>query len=188
MGGSTSHDILRFSLRFDGERVYLPIFDEKGVLRQYNSRLIYGEGKKYKYASGVDTTQFLLGWGESRLWDRLSIVENSFVSIWLRNHINCTTCFGSQLSDKQVDLVKHSNIESVAILFDQGAEPRAASAVRKLRSAGVPSAFGMIIGQPDDYELSTVVSWGERLHSAAKCGKDRLEFKEECTDETYMGM
>jgi len=177
--GLSTQDILRFDIRFDGERIYLPIRDEDGILRQYNSRLLHGEGKKYKYASGVDCTQFLLGWSECRLWDKLCLVENSFVSIWLRNHVQCTTPFGSNLSDRQVDLIKHSNIRSVAIMFDEGADSRAAKAVGKLRRVGVPSSFGMIRGQPDDHSLSQVVEWVRLLQLATSAGTDRLNFRED---------
>ena len=82
------------------------------------------------------------------MWDKLVLVENTFVSMWLRD-LNCTTNFGSHLSDVHVDKLVRSKVKHVTFLWDEGAN--AQKAQRKLKEAGVPSTVIFIKGQPDDH-------------------------------------
>ena len=88
------------------------------------------------------------------------LVENTFVSMWLRD-LHCTTNFGSFLSDTHVDKIVHSNVKHVTFLWDGpdvngkgAADPQKAQ--RKLKKVGVPSNIIYIEGQPDDYNKTKI--------------------------------
>lgn len=162
--GVTWKMVLKFKIQQTDKRVYVPVYDE-GKLVQYNSRRIKrgvyppedwfkkAGPKPYKYAPGRPITNYFLGWQECRMWDELVLVENTFVSMWLRD-LNCTTNFGSHLSDVHMDKIVHSRINHVTFLWDEGAD--AQKAQRKLKKLGVPSTVIEIKGQPDDYNKDTI--------------------------------
>jgi len=169
--------INKFRIHQTHNRLVVPVY-EGGKLVQYNSRRINRNAlpdecyfktagpKPYKYAKGHPITNYFLGWEECQLWDRIILVENTFVSMWLRD-LNCTATFGSHLSDAHVYKLVHSNIDHVTLLWDGpnkngkgGANPQ--KAAKKLKSVGVPCAVVSIIGQPDDYtkdEIKELVKW-----------------------------
>jgi hypothetical protein len=149
------------------------VYDE-GKLVQYNSRRVdkskapeawFQAGPKpYKYASGHPITNYFLGWDECRMWDDLVLVENTFVSMWLRD-IHATATFGSHLSDVHIDKIIHSTIDHVTFLWDEGTAFTAQKAQRKLKELGVPSHVIHIKGQPDDHtkdELKELINAGHR--------------------------
>lgn len=159
--------IQKFHLHRTETHIIVPIYDE-GTLVQYNSRRINRNvtedqwfkaippsALRYKYASGHHITDFFLGWEECKLWESIVLVENTFVSMWLRD-LNVTTNFGSYLSDTHIDKLVHSNIKRVTFLWDGpdvngkgAAAPQKAQ--RKLKRVGIPSDIIYIEGQPDDY-------------------------------------
>jgi len=95
--------IRKFKLHRTNTHIIVPIY-EAGVLVQYNSRrvnrnvtedrwfsAIPPHALRYKYASGHRITDFFLGWEECKLWDSIVLVENTFVSMWLRDlNVNTT--------------------------------------------------------------------------------------------------
>ncbi len=156
--GVTWRMIVKFDIQQTDNRVYVPVYDN-GTLVQYNSRRInrkvpishwFKEAgpKPYKYAPGHPITNYFLGWNECKMWDKLVLVENTFVSMWLRD-LNCTTNFGSHLSDTHIVKLVRSKVGHVTFLWDEGAN--AQKAKRKLKEAGVPSTVIEIKGQPDDH-------------------------------------
>lgn len=174
--GLTDDTILNWGLTCNGERIFLPIVSD-GTLVNYNSRVLPGiPGPKYLYAPGAKTSHYILGWTEARNWRRLALVENSFVSLWLRSHLQCSTTFGSSLSDVQADLIGRSGIKTVALLWDKGAEKKAESAVKKLNARGLSAAYWRINGQPDDFALFDVVQWGTAVFEAANTGVSFIDY------------
>jgi uncharacterized Zn-finger protein len=153
----TYEDMIRFGMTFDGSRIYVPV-KEEGRIVNYVGRDITGKlPLKYKYCSGQKTTNHLFGWDECMNWGYVTLVENTFVSIWLRNQINCTTNFGSHLSRKQIEMIGQSpNIQRVFIMWDEGAEGKAERAVRNLGQEGVAAQSCIMKGQPDDHPLLTL--------------------------------
>lgn len=157
--GVTWDHIKKFRIHQDDQRLYVPVY-EGGELRQYNSRRVdktkapeewFEAGPKpYKYASGHPITNYFLGFDEARLWDRIVLVENTFVSMWLRD-LNATACFGSHLSDTHIDKLLHSNIKHVTFLWDAGTEYASQKAQRKLKALGIPSKVVCIERQPDNH-------------------------------------
>ena len=159
--------IVQFKIHHDDKRVYVPIY-EGGELRQYNSRRIdkskepedyFDAGEKpYRYASGHPITRYFLGWDECRYWDSIVLVENTFVSMWLRD-LHATATFGSHLSDTHVDKLVHSNIDLVTFIWDGGTGYATERAVRKLKMKGIPSKVVSLPGkkQPDDYYKSDIL-------------------------------
>jgi hypothetical protein len=163
--GVTWEHIQQFDIRSDGKRLYVPVY-EGGELVQYNSRRVdraaieyedwFDAGPKpYKYASGHPITHYFLGWDECKLWDNLVLVENTFVSMWLR-HLDCTATFGSHLSDTQIDKISHSNIKKVTFLWDSGTQYASEKAVKKLRALGIECKVVTLKGQPDDHTLAEI--------------------------------
>ena len=164
--------VKRFQMTYDGIRIYIPIMDEEGNLVSYIGRDIHGiTSLKYKTAPGSNISSYLFGWAEAQYWDRLTIVENTFVSIWLRNILHCVSSFGSNLSKEQIKKISGSKAQSVAILWDEGAETRAEQAVMALRENGVPSAYALLTGQPDNYTLEQITKIGTKVHKCALQGK-----------------
>jgi hypothetical protein len=156
--GVTWDHIQQFRIHQDDTRLYIPVY-EGGELVQYNSRRVdkskalhewFEAGPKpYKYASGHPITDYFLGWEECRLWDDIVLVENTFVSMWLRD-LHATATFGSHLSDTHIDKLVHSNIDHVTFLWDHGTEYASQKAQRKLKELGIASKVIHIEDQPDD--------------------------------------
>jgi len=168
--GVTWQDILRFDIRCDTDRIYVPIKYE-GKLVNYNSRSLTNIGKKYLYAPGVSTSKYIFGWDECKLWDFLTLVENTFVSIWLRNSLNCSTVFGSSLSEDQANLILNSKIKTVVLFWDENTEKKCAKACELLASKGIQACYiHPMKGQPDDYSIEFITNAVKNAHLAAKKG------------------
>ncbi|KKK55741.1 hypothetical protein LCGC14_3071500 [marine sediment metagenome] len=149
--------IQKFHIHQNKTHIIVPIF-EGGQLVQYNSRRVdkkksveewfETDGKPYNYGTGHPITDFFLGWEECKLWDSIVLAENTFVSMWLRD-LNCTTTFGSHLSETQIDKLVHSNVKHVTMLWDEGANSQKAQSA--LKQVGIPCDTIWIEGQPDDH-------------------------------------
>lgn len=165
----TPEQIYHWGILANYKRIYVPIYS-KGNLVQYIARLydVNDHGMKYKYAKGVSVTNFLFGWDEQD-WTWMTLVENTFVSIWLRNEVNCTTNFGSHLSDAQVGLIARSKVKEVIFLWDGDAIYKAEVGIQKLRRHGINSKFINIIGQPDDYPVEFI----REIVAIARLGSSR---------------
>lgn len=177
----TPDQIFKWDFHTDGRRIYVPVYHE-GKLVTYIGRIIWGleqpGDKRYKYPHGVNMMRYLFGWAEARYWETLVLVENTFNSIWLRDELNCITNFGSHLSNDQIELMTHApNLREVIFLWDEGAEKRAAKAVRKLRNIRFHSTCCMIKGQPDDHSVEDLKRWVELSRESARKGLDYYECK-----------
>ncbi len=172
---------LNWGLTCDGERIYVPIYDNEGNnLVNYNSRLMSGYcGRKYLYCVGAKTSHYILGWQECRDWNDLVLVENTFVSLAYRNRMRCSTTFGSNISDVQADSIAETGIRRVAILWDENAEGGADRALRKLDNRGVRAAYWKILGQPDDYPIKWVEEKCNLIKKAADEGTRWIDFRDE---------
>lgn len=99
------------------------------------------------------------------------MVENTFNAIWLRDHINCSTNFGSHLSDAQAQkIIDAPRVETIIFLWDEGAETRAEKAIEKIRKfrGGKNLAACYMKGQPDDHSLETLKKWASATVEAAE--------------------
>ena len=151
--------IQQFKIHQDDKRLYVPVY-EYGLLVQYNSRRVAKEKDPvdwfkagplpYRYASGHPITHYFLGWEECKLWDDIVLVENTFVSMWLRD-LHATATFGSHLSDVHIDKILHSTIGHVTFLWDEGTAFASQKAQHKLKALGIQSKVVHIKGQPDDH-------------------------------------
>ncbi len=156
--GVTWDHIVQFGILEDDKRLYVPI-TEGGELKQYNSRKIdkskapkdwFDAGPNpYLYGKGHPVTHYFLGWDECKLWPDIVLVENTFVSMWLRD-LHCTATFGSHLSDTHINKILHSNIKHVTFLWDNGTAFASQKAQRKLKALGIGSSVIHILDQPDD--------------------------------------
>ncbi len=163
--GVTWDMIRKWDMHTNKTHIIVPI-REAGTLVQYNSRRVNKraplkhwfsdldpDALRYKYASGTPITNFILGWEECKLWDRMTLVENTFVSMWLRD-LGVTTNFGSYLSQRQIGMIVHSNVKHVTFLWDEGANSQKAE--RKLKKVGVSCKSIYITGQPDDHSKEEI--------------------------------
>lgn len=157
--------IYRYRIHSNYERVILPVYNN-GVLVSYVARHFRGDsnGMRYLYPSGARHSETFLGWIECKQWERITLIENSFVSLALRD-LNVTTNFGSNLGESQIEKLVNSKIKSVVLLWDAGAEPKADKAVQKLRRLGIPSALVRINGQPDNYPKQRIKEIIDLAHS-----------------------
>ena len=165
--GVTWDMIVKWNIHTNKTHIIVPIYED-GKLVQYNSRRVNKNASfedwfsaidpdvlRYKYASGVPITNFILGWDESKLWNEITLVENTFVAMWLRD-LKVSTNFGSYLSPRQIDMILHSKVQRVNLLWDGpdkdgrgGANSQKAE--RKLKKLGIPARSIYITGQPDDH-------------------------------------
>ncbi len=173
--GVSVEDQYRFKLHIDMHRVYIPVYTE-GELVSYVGRQIWWtgqEGMKYLYPEGAPVSKHIFNWDEAQSWEHLSLVENTFNGIWLRS-LQCTSNFGSNLSDTQMRLIASSSaVRTVVLLWDHGAQSRAEAAVRKLRTKYGIAALHIQLarGQPDDYDRT-------KLDSLLQKGKARAPYEE----------
>ena len=159
-----------YQISFDQNRIYIPIFYEEKMV-QYLSRAPWWRGPsrlKYLYAKGRPIGNFLFYWDVAQFWPRLTLVENTFVSIWLQDKLQTVSTFGSNLTKSQLDLIAGSRAETVVLLWDEGAEVRAEFAVSLLRNRGVSSSYCKIKGQPDDHSLEELVKIVDMEHIVAR--------------------
>jgi hypothetical protein len=168
-------DIARFNLHWDGTRVYVPIYDGEKLVNYVGRDLSGQEHKKYLYCHGAKTSDYLFGWDECKNWNRLTLVENTFVSISFRNEINCTTNFGSHLSDRQITLISQSKVQTVAILWDENTQRAARKAVKKLGDHGKRACYAIIPGQPDDHSPKLIHQIANDCHEAALEGRGYID-------------
>lgn len=141
-----------FGLRSSENRIYIPILDA-GELVNYVGRAkwwINSEAKRYQYASGVSTSQYIYTWDYFQPRAEMVLVENTFNALWLRPY-GVTTNFGSHLSAEQLEKIRNSRLRRVLILWDEGAESKAEKAVTQLRSQGVRASYVRLEGQPDGH-------------------------------------
>lgn len=168
--GITPEAVHRFDIHIDNNRVYIPIY-QSGVLRQYVGRAHWWLPKqseiRYKYASGISIKKFLFNYDAVKRWDRVTLVENTFNGIWLRD-LKFTSNFGSDLSAEQIQLLSRSNVKSVALLWDEGAEVAAEKSVNRLTKHGIPASFGVIRRQPDDHPIEWLEQASHELHATDK--------------------
>lgn len=173
-------EIMRWDMHTDGHKIYIPVYDN-GKLVSYVGRIIWGlekEGeKRYKYPSGTNISNYLFGWAEARYWDKMTLCENTFNSIAYRNLINCSTNFGSHLSDVQVEKIANApHLKDVVFLWDEGAEKRAEKAVKKIIKNGIYSIYCVLPNrkdQPDNYDVETLKTWVEEAIKLSRKGRYR---------------
>lgn len=167
-------DQFRFGLAFNGNYIYIPIYSE-GKMMSYLGRKAWWyktTGKRYDNASGTYTSHYLFNWDEARAWPRLTLVENTFNAIWLRDYCQTVSTFGSRLSDKQAKLIASRPFESVALLWDEGTSISAGKAVERLKTKyGLWACQGIMTGQPDGYSLDWLMTAVDDIHTAAKNGE-----------------
>lgn len=146
----------RFNLHIGNGRIYIPVYFQSKIV-SYVGRAcwwINSNLKRYEYPKGAKVTNYLFNWDEFNSYKEITLVENTFNSIWLSdNGVPTTSTFGSNLSDLQGELIARSSIEKVNILWDEGAEKSAWKASKKLRKLGVSAFPFSISGQPDDHSL-----------------------------------
>ncbi len=158
--GVTEKKIKQFNIHAHNHWVYVPVYEDSKLIQYVGRRLnrkaetkegFSKEEPRYDYLKGIDITQYLFGWEEAKTWKTLTLVENTFNSIWLREELNCTTPFGSYLSPIQITKIAKSKAKHIAILFDEGANKSAQKAATKLNNIGIAADFIKIKKQPDDY-------------------------------------
>ncbi len=167
--GVLSEDQYRFNLHFDGRYVYIPVYVD-GRMVQYVGRAAWwfeSRVPRYNYGEGYKISNLLFNWDTCKRWPKITCVENTFNAIAYRNELYSVSTFGSHLSDTQANLIAGSAAESVALLWDEGADRGAAKAVRKLKKLGIPAAFGRMTGQPDDHPLEWLCEAAGKVHDAA---------------------
>jgi hypothetical protein len=173
---------MHFGLRASENRIYIPVI-ENGVLVNYVGRVkwwINSTAPRYQYAENVTTTNYLFSWDVFRTREQLTLVENTFNALWLREH-GVTTNFGSHLSTTQAEKIAYSRVRRVLILWDEGAEPKAAKAVTLLRGYGVSAAYVRVEGQPDGHRLECLTSILRGGFEALEGGQQRHEYVRKCT-------
>lgn len=169
----TPEQMFRWSLHIDpeDERIIIPVFGH-GILQNYVSRSIWWEEsktsyKRYKYPRGRNIKDWIFGWDEAKRWTELSLVENTFNAIWLRNHLYCTTAFGSDLSKKQIKDIQDSKATKITFLWDYGAEVRAQKAIDRLKYVSCRMVrLTKNRPQPDDWTVEELQQKVEEVWNA----------------------
>ena len=180
--GVSPEDQFRFKLAFNGIRVYVPVYYQ-GKLVNYVGRRAFWKDKeldaagvpKYEYCKGAKTQDFIFNWDEMRLRDKLTLVENTFNGIWLMNKCDGSTNFGSSISKVQLELIRMSKVKSVVLLWDEGADARAARACQQIQKLSIPAAFVRMKGQPDNHPIEKLIEWSQKAHELARLGHTQVD-------------
>jgi predicted RNA-binding Zn-ribbon protein involved in translation (DUF1610 family) len=159
------------------DMIVVPVYHE-GKLVQYLGRFIDRSlkdiskvaGRRYDYFKGAPITNFFYNWDQCKREESITLVENTFNAISYSNYFNCTSTFGSHLSDSQVSLLVSSMVKTVFILWDEGANWTKAS--RALREQGIRATGIYIKGQPDDHSIRALENINMLFHSEMKQGND----------------
>ena len=169
--GLTVEQIKRYKICSLPTRIVVPIYDS-GKLVSYVSRQYRGteSGWKYLYPEGGMHGRTFFGWEEAQHWEQLTLVENTFVSLWLRR-LNVTTNFGSHLTEDQINKIKYSSVKTVVLLWDEGSYTRADKAIERLRNAGIAGTAVSILGQPDAYPIGYLQARILSGHGNARSGQ-----------------
>lgn len=173
--GITIEQVHRYKLHSSLTRVLAPVY-EGGKLVSYVSRHYRGADTpwKYLYPKGGRHARTFFGWDEARFWPRLSLVENTFVGLWLRKH-HVTTNFGSHLTDDQINKIKLTPLESVVLVWDEWSGSRAEKATARLREAGIPAAYIALRGQPDNHPEGWLLKTIDEAHRRAGQGETWIQ-------------
>jgi len=149
--GLTSQDMYRWGITTHNDRIYIPVY-YKGKLVQYVGRKKWWNyidpDPKYKYAKGRGIGFYLFGWDEAQSWPWITLVENTFNAIWLRDKLNCVSVFGGRVTEHQADLIAQSKVSKVITLMDEGNHKNHSYFLKK---KGVNTKQIIIVGQPDQY-------------------------------------
>lgn len=179
--GVCPEDQFRFKLAFNGIRVYIPVYFQSKLVNYVGRRAWWKDKEldasgvpKYEYCEGAKTSDFIFNWDEMRLRDKLTLTENTFNGIWLMNQCDGSTNFGSNLSKVQMELIRISRVRSVVLLWDEGAEARAAKSCKQLQKLSIPAAFIKITKQPDNHPVEQLVEWSQRAHELARLGHTQV--------------
>jgi hypothetical protein len=172
----------RYGLRYDGTYIYVPVYFEGKLVNYVGRRAFHLDQdaleragiKKYQYCTGAKTQHYLFDWDRVKLQDKVTFTENTFNAMWLGDVLWGSTNFGSTLSDTQIELIRFSKIQSVVLLWDEGAESRASKAVTKLSRLGIAACSVWMKGQPDTHSLETLTHWVQTAHEYAMLGKPCL--------------
>lgn len=189
--GLCTEDLHKYNIHVDHYYVYIPVYENKQLVqyvgRRINRKNIAEKGFKlepedekyrYRYSKGQSISNYLFNWDHFKTEERITLVENTFNAIIYNWSFDCTTNFGSHLSDRQISLIQHSPIRSVVLIWDEGAESKAEKAVKKLRKAGIYSIYVEINGQPDEYNQTSIVSINKEAHKLALSGKIRYDARD----------
>ena len=146
--GISDRDICKWKITTTNTRIYIPIIQDYKIV-QYVGRMIDRQKHpkdgfntiiqpKYKYAEGNSISNFIFGWGEEmKNWKYLVLVENTFNAIAWRDKFNCSTNFGSNLSDAQIKLIYNSFIQKVILAWDDDAKTKVWNVAQKLSTHGI---------------------------------------------------
>lgn len=163
----------QYNIHETENRVYVPVY--------FNNDLVNYVGRqkwwytvqsdlRYKYAPDVNTSDYIFNWDQCKFIKQLTLVENTFNAIWLQE-LGTTTNFGSSLSEKQCSLIADSNVKSVCLIWDEGADISAEKAVIKLKNLGVKAIFVKILGQPERHTEDCIKNMIRLAHQEAERGK-----------------
>lgn len=174
--------VYRFGLHYDGTYIYVPVYYEGKLVNYVGRRAFHRDAelelagiKKYQYCFGAKTSHYIFDWDRVKLQDKVTFTENTFNGMWLSDKLWGSTNFGSSLSNTQIELIRFSRIQSVVMLWDEGAEKRADKAVQKLGALGIAACAVYIKGQPDKHPIEQLTQWVTKAHENAMIGKQCLQ-------------
>lgn len=154
----------QYGIRSQGSYICVPVYHEQKLVniirrkinRKKSGPEIWSEvphEERYLYLTGVKTGNYLFDYDKFQRQEHLSLVENTFNAI----KYGISTNFGSNLTGRQVELIKNSKIKSVFFLWDAGTSTD--KAIKKLNEVGVKAeSFSLAIKQPDYFPE---VRWDE---------------------------
>ena len=165
-----------FRIHASENRLFVPVYEQHELV-SYVGRAkwwIYQDVPRYQYPIGTSISNYIFCWDDFRRRSELTLVENTFNALWLRE-LGTTTNFGSHLSGAQMNRIYDSRVRSVLLLWDEGAESRAEVACEALRARGIFSTFVRLTGQPDGHSAECLASLIRSGHDALKLPEKRKQ-------------
>lgn len=169
----TLEQIYSYKIRSSSTRIFIPVYED-GVIKNYVSRKKWWfdhPGPKYLYHPGGSIGAHLFAWDEAKHFSYITLVENTFNSIWLRPHINAVATFSANITHNQAELIRKSKCRKVIMLWDEGTLGRSLPLSSHIRNAmGINCSILRITGEPEDYGVSFL----REIVSMARLSPERI--------------
>lgn len=160
--GLSEETLKRFHVGTDGERLAIPLINERGQIQGMIYRHLHGEEPKYYHSSaheGFIKSTYLFGTEYLDSSDKNVFITEGCFDVMLASQYgvkNVLACLGTAFTEGHIDLLKHCGIETVSLVFDGDNAGVAAThrAIELLNGSGLSCKVVQLPTGMDLYDLA----------------------------------